>query len=249
MSLWDAAKRLSECKVVDLTHPLTNDSPYWGGIPEGSVDLCRTVFDYDNEMLHCRIHTYTFPGQFGTHVDFPVHFQAGLDAAESFGPRHMVYPLVVIDISDQVAQDEEYAVSIEDIVAFEQVHGVIPEGCFVALRTDWYKRWPDNDALNNFDVEGGEHCPGWSMPALRFLFEERRIAACGHETFDTDASPEAVAADDLACERYALSTGHLQVELLANLDKVPATGALLFVAWPAIEGATGLPVRAVAVFE
>lgn len=249
MSLWEYAKRLEACTVVDLTHRLNNDSPYWGGVPEGSVDLCRTVFDYDNEMLHCRIHTYMFPGQFGTHIDFPVHFEADMPAAEAFGPSHMVYPLVVIDVSDRVAHDEEYAITIEDIVAFEEEHGVIPAGSFVALRTDWYKRWPDNDALNNFDVEGGEHCPGWSLPALEFLYEQRGIAANGHETFDTDASPEAVAADDLACERYVLANGHLQVELMANLDKVPATGALLFVAWPNIEGATGLPVRAVAVFE
>ncbi|MDO5024322.1 cyclase family protein, partial [Slackia piriformis] len=92
------------------------------------------------------------------------------------------------------------------------------------LRTDWYKRWPSYDALCNFDEEGGEHCPGWSIETLKFLFEERGVAMNGHETFDTDASYLAVEADDLAVERYVLDTCHLQVEVMANLDKVPLAG-------------------------
>ena len=43
--------------------------------------------------------------------------------------------------------------------------------------------------------------------------------------------------------------GDAHIEKLGNLDKVPATGAIIFVMWPRIEDATGMPVRAVAVFE
>ena len=79
------------------------------------------------------------------------------------------------------------------------------------------------------------------MDALKFLYEERGIQMNGHETFDTDASFLAAEADDLACERYVLDNGHLQVEVMANLDKVPATGAVVFVTWPHIAGATASP--------
>ena len=54
---------------------------------------------------------------------------------------------------------------------------------------------------------------------------------------------EAVAAEDLACERYVLQRGKLQIEVLQNLDKVPAAGAVLVAAWPRLQGANGLPVR------
>lgn len=249
MSLWPDLEKLKSCKWVDLTHPLDENSPYWGGMPEGVVDLCKTVFDYDNPILRCRIHTYKFPGQFGTHIDFPVHFEPGLAASDAYGVESMAYPLVVIDITPQMEDDIEYAITADDIKAFEDVNGPIPAGAFVALRTDWHKRWPDNDALNNFDEEGGEHCPGWSLDALKYLYEERGIAANGHETFDTDASREASKADDLACERYVLTNGHLQLEAMANLDQVPATGAIILVMWPHIEGATGMPVRAIAICE
>lgn len=249
MSLWNVYDELKDATWVDLTHPLTNESPYWAGIPEGSVELCRTVFDYDEEMLSCRIQTYKFPGQFGTHVDFPNHFTPGKPGAEAYGAQHMAMLLCVISLTGKIAAEgPDTAVTVEDIEAWEAEHGRIPEGAFVALRTDWSQRWPDNDALNNFDTEGGEHCPGWSMEALRFLYEERGIQMNGHETFDTDASFLAAKAGDLACERYVLDNGHLQVELMTNLDQVPAAGAIVFVAWPRIEGATGLPARVVAVY-
>lgn len=249
MGLWNELDKLKACTWVDLTHPLNNESPYWGGIPDGSVELCKTVFDYDEEMLSCRIHTYKFPGQFGTHVDFPVHFTPGAVAAEAYGTESMAFPLCVIDFTDKAAENVDSAITVADIEAFEAEHGRIPEGAFVALRTDWYKRWPDGDALAGLDAEGGEHCPGWSMEAIKFLYEERGIAANGHETLDTDASYLAEEAGDLAIERYVLDNGHLQVEVMANLDKVPPVGAIIFVAWPRIEGASGLPARVWAVCE
>ena len=99
------------------------------------------------------------------------------------------------------------------------------------------------DAISNFDQEGGEHFPGWSMEALRYIYEVRNTAANGHETLDTDASVLAARSGDLACERYLLDKGKLQVEVMCNLDQVPAAGAIVFAVFPPIEGATGLPVR------
>ena len=75
----------------------------------------------------------------------------------------------------------------------------------------------------------------------------RHAAANGHETLDTDASALAAAAGDLACERYVLSHGKLQIEVLDNLDRVAPAGAVLIASWPRIEGATGLPARVLAI--
>ena len=157
--------------------------------------------------------------------------------------EQLVFPLCVIDVSEKVKQDVHYAVTVEDIRAYEEKHGQIPDGAFVALRTDWSRRWPDMNALSNFDADGGENCPGWSLEALRYLYEVRSAAANGHETIDTDASVLAAEAGDLACERYVLKMGKLQVELLSNLDQVAPAGAVVVVSYPRIEGATGLPAR------
>lgn len=241
--LWEDLKRLKGYRWVELSHSMNNDSPYWSGIPEGSVELGKVLFDWGEPMLECQIQSFKFPGQFGTHIDFPAHFVKGAPLSDSYGVENMMYPLCVIDITDKVAEDVHYAVTADDIRAYEAQYGPIPDGAFVALRTDWYKRWPDMNAFANLDKNGGEHCPGWSMEALKYIYEVRNAAANGHETLDTDASVEAEKAGDLACERYVLAQGKLQIEVLQNLDKVPAAGAVLVAAWLRLEGANGLPVR------
>lgn len=241
--LWEDLKKLKGYRWVELSHVMNNQSPYWGGIPEGAVELGNVVYDWGNPMLDCQIQSFKFPGQFGTHIDFPGHFIKDGELSQDFGVEHMAYPLCVIDISDRVEKDADCAVTVEDIKAYEEKYGEIPDGAFVALRTDWYRHWPNMQAFANLDEEGGEHCPGWSMEALQYIYEVRNAAANGHETLDTDASFLAVEADDLACERYILEKGKIQIEVLKHLDKVPAAGAVLFCAWPRFEGANGLPVR------
>ena len=68
--LWNALQTFKSegYEWVELSHSLNNDSPFWSGIPEGSVELSKVVFDWGNPMLECLIHTFKFPGQFGTHV-------------------------------------------------------------------------------------------------------------------------------------------------------------------------------------
>ena len=247
--LWEALNRARGYRWVELSHTLDNNSPYWAGIPEGSVELAKTVYDWGNPMLDCLIQTFKFPGQFGTHIDFPGHFVPGGAMSEAYGVDQLVFPLCVVDVSGKVKEDVHYAVTVQDIQDYEAQYGPIPDGAFVALRTDWSKRWPDMNALSNFDSEGGEHTPGWSMEALKYIYETRSAAANGHESIDTDASVLAAAAGDLACERYVLSQGKLQVELLCNLDQVAPAGAVVLVSYPRISGATGLPARVWAITE
>ena len=247
--LWESLDKMKQLKWVELSHSLNNDSPYWAGIPEGSVELGKVVFDWGNPMLECRIQTFKFPGQFGTHIDFPGHFVKGAVLSDAFGVRDGVFPLCVIDVTEKVAADCRYAVTVQDIQDYEAKYGPIPDGAFVALRTDWYKHWPDMDALSGAAEDGSENFPGWSLDALKYIYEVRNAAANGHEALDTDASAEAAKAGDLACERYVLEQGKLQVEVLRNLDQVAPAGAVIFVAWPRIEGAVGLPVRCWAVTE
>ena len=247
--LWDALNEAKKLRWVELSHELTNDSPYWSGIPEGSVELGKVVFDWGNPMLECQIQTFKFPGQFGTHIDFPAHFIKGAALSEKFGVTDAVFPLCVIDITKKVAEDVHYAVTAQDIKDYEAEYGPIPDGAFVALRTDWSKHWPDMEALSGIAEDGSENFPGWSLEALKYIYEERNAAANGHETLDTDASAEAAKAEDLACERYVLEKGKLQIEVLCNLDQVAPAGAVLIAAWPKIKGAGGLPVRVWAITE
>lgn len=158
----------------------------------------------------------------------------------------MVLPLVIIDLHEKVAKNPDYTISMEDIRSWEKRHGQIPAGAFVAMRTDWSKRWPDTAAMMNKDDKGIAHYPGWSREVLTYLYEARKITASGHETTDTDPGLS-TSKDDYPLETYVLKQDRYQIELLANLDQVPEAGALVVAAFPKPKGGSGFPARVFAI--
>ena len=49
--LWEKLEELKKYRWIELSHPLNNHSPYWAGIPEGAVELGKTVYDWGNGSL------------------------------------------------------------------------------------------------------------------------------------------------------------------------------------------------------
>lgn len=101
--------------------------------------------------------------------------------------------------------------------------------------------------VDDIDADGVAHCPGWGLDALKYLFEERGVTAVGHEPLDTDGSADLRARGFLDCEKYVLESDHYQVEVMANLDKLPSTGGVIFVGLPKFDKFPGFPVCAWAV--
>jgi kynurenine formamidase len=52
---------------------------------------------------------------------------------------------------------------------------------------------------------------------------------------------------NLESESWLLKQGHWQIEVMANLDQVPPTGALIVVTWPKPARGLGFPARAFAI--
>jgi len=239
--LQKAISVLKEKEWVDLTHTFGPNSPHFAAFDDAEI---KTLFTHDDGFFAQR---FTVPGQYGTHIDAPIHFVPNQRYLEELELKELVLPLVVIDKSNEAAENNDFTLSKEDILEFEAVHGEIEEGTFVALRTDWSKRWSDKDAFENKDENGNNHLPGWGIDALKFLFEERNINAVGHETFDTDSSIDVAKNGSLIGEYYVLEQDTFQVELLTNLDKVPTKGAVIFNIVAKPEKATGFPVRSFAI--
>ncbi len=241
--LWNQLKELQSPKYkwVDLTHAFGADTPRWPGFKPMDYTI---LFDLDQAPM--KVQQFTFPGQYGTHVDAPGHFHAGGRLVDEIKVNEFIYPLCVIDVSKKAEENNSYALSVEDIKEFEKEFGTIPEGSFVAMRTDWYKRWPNQDKAQNWIAEGQACYPGWSMEALEFLFEERNVGAVGHEGFDTDP-PTLESQAPFKGEGYVLSKDKFQIEVMANLDAVPPVGSVIFCTFPKVKGATGFPARCFAV--
>ena len=148
----------------------------------------------------------------------------------------MILPLIVLDNTPYQAKDENHAFSVADLKVWEQRHGKVPSGSFVALRTDMYKDWdkdPQRFKRTPF--------PAWALETIKFLYEQRGVIATGHESMDTDTT------DKMDSETYILQHGHYQIEVMANLDKVPSKGALIIVTWPKVRDGLGFPARAFAI--
>jgi len=239
MSLADAYKVIASRKLVDLTHAFSPTTPVWSGFGQATMSAASdpvTHMPYTVETAGFRATFYSMVGQYGTHVDPPAHFDLNGLTMDKIPLEQMILPLVVLDDTPYLAADPNHAFGVADLQAWEKEHGQVPKGAFAALRTDMYKDWdtdPERFKRSPF--------PAWSFEAIKYLFEQRGVTAIGHEALDTDTT------EKMDSETWLLRNGHYQIEVMANLDQVPATGAVIVVTWPKIENGFGFPARAFAI--
>ena len=238
-SLAEAYRIIASRQFVDLTHSFGPLTPVWKGFGPATFSVGADPASgrpYTIENDRFRVFFYSMVGQYGTHVDPPAHFDPDGKTMDQIPLKQMILPLVVFDLTPMLRDDPNHALSVADVRAWESRHGRVPAGSFAALRTDMYKDWeanPERFKRTPF--------PAWSLAAIAFLYEQRGIVANGHESMDTDAT------DDLRSEAWVLKHGHWQIEVMANLDKVPPTGALIVATWPKPEHGLGFPARAFAI--
>jgi len=247
LSLLELQKVLAAKKSVDLTHEFAPGIPHWPGFPD---EQQKTIYWYEKQPGLIGggffAEVFTHVGQWGTHVDPPAHFHKGLRTVDQIELKEMILPLVCVDVHQECAKNSDYTLTVDRLKKWEADHGTIPAGAFVAMRTDWSKRWPNAIKMANKDSQGVAHYPGWSLPALKYLYEERKITASGHETTDTDPGL-ATTKEDYSLEAYILGLNHYQIELLTNLDQVPEFGAIVVVSFPKPKGGSGFPARVFAI--
>ncbi len=238
-SLAEAYRIIASKQFVDLTHSFGPLTPVWKGFGPATFSRAanpETGRPYTIEKDHFRAFFYSMVGQYGTHIDPPAHFDPHGLTMDELPLKQMILPLVVFDLTPILKHDPNHALTVEDIKAWERVHGRVPAGSFAALRTDMYQDWetnPERFKRSPF--------PAWSLAAIKFLYQQRGIVANGHESMDTDTTA------DMKSETWLLTHGHWQIEVMAHLDRVPATGALIVVSWPRVKHGLGFPARAFAI--
>jgi kynurenine formamidase len=238
-TLADAYKTIIGKEFVDLTHAFGVATPVWSGFGQATMSAAAdpvTHEPYTIEKDGFRSTFYSLVGQYGTHVDPPAHFASDGITMDKIPLKDMILPLVVFDETPLLAADPNHALTVDDIKAWEKRNGEVPSGSFAALRTGMYKDWdanPERFKRHPF--------PAWSLAAVKFLIEERGVTAIGHESLDTDTT------ESMDSETWLLRSGHFQIEAMANLDKAPATGALIVLSWPKVQNGLGFPARVFAI--
>ena len=142
--------------------------------------------------------------------------------------------------------DPGYLLTVADLAQWEADHGPIPPNAWVLFRTGWGIRAQDEAAFLNVG-ENGPQTPGPDVEASRWLASaEREISGFGTETVGIDAGAAGGFDPPFPLHNLLLGAGRCGLTQLANLDRLPATGALLVVAPLKLVGGTGSPSRVLA---
>jgi kynurenine formamidase len=237
-------------RAVDLTHTLDPDFPVMVLPPEfGQCARFRMeeVSAYDHRGPAWKWNNISMSEHTGTHFDAPVHWVTGKDREDvsQVPAERLIGPAVVIDKTKEATENADYLLTIDDVQAFENQHGPIPDGGWLLLRTGWDERAHNQGAFLNAD-ETGPHTPGFDVDCARWLSEEAPIAGIGVETVGTDAGKAHSFDPPFPCHSFMLGAGKYGVTQLANVSRLPVTGTLLIVAPLKIVKGSGSPCRVLA---
>ncbi len=237
------AIRRGQIQVVDLTHPLDEQSPYW---PEGNAKSpfhASVVATFEHGGYFAR--NLTLPEHFGTHMDAPAHFDAKGLSVDRVPLEKFLSAAIVVDASGRVKSNADYRLTVADLEDWRKAHGAIPSGCVVFLRTGWSKRWPSEQRTMNQDAQGVLHFPGLSLEAARYLLDRTRPVAIGIDTPSIDYGPS----KNFEVHHLTMAAGLYHLENVANLEQLPATGAYVIALPLKLRGGSGSPARVLALYS
>lgn len=206
-------------KVLDLTMTVSPAIKVFPGSPQPFF-IPWSKFDvqgYDSEVMSMSTHT-------GTHMDAPSHFSPGRKAIDGIPVARLICEAVLIRVRKKASQ----VINVSDIEG-----GEIRAGDAVVLATGWEKHYTHKDYMTAN--------PGLSKAAARYLVK-RKVGLVGIDGPSIDPGYDA----KFSAHSILLPAGVLAVENLCNLEKIKKKRFTLVVAPLKLAGATGSPVRALA---
>jgi kynurenine formamidase len=238
--------------IVDLTQPLGPETPVIGLPPQFGASpgvSMQVISRYDDKGPAWYWKTIAMGEHTGTHFDAPVHWITGRDlpenACDTIPVRRFIGPACVIDVTAEVEKNEDFLLMPADVESWERSHGRIPAGAWVLLRTGWSRRTDPAKFLNV--AADGPHSPGFHRTTSELLARDRDVLGVGVETVGTDAGQAAMFDPPFPNHGTMHGAGKFGLASLRNLDKLPATGAILIAAPLKLVDGSGSPLRVLAI--
>lgn len=232
--------------LVDLSHPYDDRTIFW---PTADPFRLEKVGDgVTDKGYYYAANNFALAEHGGTHLDAPVHFAQGRQTVDQIPLERLMGEAVVVDVSGLCETQPDYQVSVEDLQAWEQVNGRIPDGAMLLIRTGFSRRWPDAVSYLGTADRGAEavpqlHFPGLHPDAARWIASSRPIKALGIDTASIDYGQSTL----FETHRVLYERDIFGLENLTNLDRLPPRGAWVMALPMKIGGGSGAPVRIVAV--
>ena len=234
-------------RLLDMTYVYDEETIYWPN---------ATPFKLKSEFKGMTEGGYWYASNFysasehgGTHADAPLHFARNGRTIEEVPLQEWIGPAVKIDMRVQCERNRDYLLTVLDIRQWEAKNGRIPAGAWVVLYTGIGTQfYPDPTRVLGTDKKGLEGLPelsfpGFSREVAEYLTRERNIRGIAIDTPSIDYGKS----KDFWVHRVICGADKLALENIANLDRLPVTGATLYVIPMPIKGGTGAPARVFAV--
>jgi kynurenine formamidase len=244
-----AALSTGAVEVVDLTAPLSSETPILGLPPQFGQTWrfsLTEISNYDARGPAWYWNNISTGEHTGTHLDAPIHWVTGREGKDvsQLPVRRLIAPAAVVDFSVQASDQPDFLLEVKHIEAWQKQHGPLPKGGWLLFRTGWDARSCEQAAF----LHGG-HTPGISIECARWLAEEAEVQGVGVETVGTDAGAAHSFDPPFPCHSFLLGHDKYGLTQLQNLGKLPPLGAVVIVGPLPIVRGSGSPCRALALVE
>ena len=236
-------------KLLDMTYPYDESTIYWPTAK--SFKLKKVAWGIAEEGYWYASNEYSASEHGGTHVDAPIHFAQGGRTIGQIPLEEWIGPAVKIDVVKKCEMNRNYQLSVDDIKAWERRYGKIPDKAWVIMYTGIdTKYYPDKKKVLGTEKTGEEAVaelsfPGFSPESVEFLLNERKITGIAIDTPSIDYGQS----KDFKVHRLLFAADKLALENIAHLDKLPPSGAMLYVIPMLIKDGTGAPARVFAILQ
>lgn len=234
-------------KLLDMTYPYDENTIYWPTAKP--FELTKVSWGISDGGWWYASNEYSASEHGGTHVDAPIHFAQNGRTIDQVPLEEWIGPAVKIDVIKKCEKDRDYLLRVDDIKAWEKRYGKIPNGAWVIMDTGIdTKYYPDKKKVLGTDKTGEEAIaelsfPGFSVESAEFLIKERNITGVAIDTPSIDRGQS----KDFKVHQILFAADKLALENIANLDKLPPSGAVLYAIPMLIKEGTGAPARVFAI--
>lgn len=237
----------SKGKLYDMTYPFEAKSIYWP--TARPFTLTKVAWGISEGGWWYASNEFSASEHGGTHADAPIHFAEKGRTIDQIPLEEWIGPAVKIDVTAKCRQNRDYLLSVEDIKSWENEYGKIPEGAWIIMYTGiGTQYYPDRLKVLGTEKTGSEAIPelsfpGFSPESVEFLLKNRNIRGIAIDTPSIDFGKS----KDFKVHQILCAADKLALENIANLEKLPAREATLYVIPMLIKGGTGAPARVFAV--
>ncbi|XP_072030773.1 LOW QUALITY PROTEIN: isatin hydrolase-like [Amphiura filiformis] len=230
-------------EIIDLTHAQNEDAIHWPTLPQYNFTILQRGFtdDLTGEKLWLEYNSFEMAEHSGTHMDAPCHFAQGALKVHEIPLKKLAGPGVIINVKSKVENNNNYRVAVSDIQDWENKYNKIPDGAVVFMNAGWSRNIPTRhlySGVRTIKIPLRSY-PGWHEDTVDWLLKNRNIHVIGGDTPSFDYGQTTTFPVHQLLGEYNIPG----MENVANLDSIPESGSIIYVAAFKIYDGSGSPSR------